>query len=458
MRQVGIAAGAIYLPACAVAGRKALRRVCAADEDAVTLAVEAGARALTAWGSGASSIDALVVALRHGGVAHGPHAQIVREALGLGDQVRVIVLDAEDALSGLTALETAVDAVSGAGSNDTAALVIAAEAAAGAGIQAAAGALVVTATAAESASTIAFRVVSRISGLTHERWADSAVPGGREPDFRFIEHRYRALGEHFERQDPSSIPVFDRLYFSGGSVREHALLHHALLGTALPAQRPAALGTDAGVAGPIVAVVDAAREHAGSRQIGLLASGSSQVAQVGLAIPGDVSARFAWMNPSEPTAPAEVIGEGPELSLPLESPFYAREWAPMLRLEAAKCVECGYVAFPPSQRPICPECHARKWQPHQLPREGTVFSHLENRFLPAGFPTSLVFVLGELSDGFRYWAPMPPEVRGKEIAIGDPVRLALRRFTQRDGVSVYGMKFVAGADNRGEAEPVEVDN
>lgn len=454
MRQAGIAAGAVYFPACAIAGRKALRRVCSADEDAVTLAVEAGDRALSAWGRGAGSIDVLVVTLRHASAAKGPHAQIVREALGLGEDVRVVALDAADALSGLTALESAMDAVA-VDRGDTVALVIAAEAAGGATIQAAAGALIITIDEDDSAPLVAFRAVSRVSGLTHERWAGSEAPGGREPDFRFIEHRYHKLSETLVDQHSRTSTQFDELYFAGGSVREHAYLHRAVRGTELAADRPVSPASDAGVAGPLVAVVEAVSRNAGDRHVALVASGSGQVVQVDLAIPGYICAHFAWTNHGELRAPVGPSGEGPELSLPLESPFYARDWAPMLRLEAAKCESCGYVAFPPSQRPICPECHSRQWQPHLLSRRGTVFSHLENRFLPAGFPASLVFVLGELSDGFRYWAPMPPEVRGAEISIGDPLRLALRRFTERDGLAVYGMKFVIAADASAD-EPVLV--
>jgi hypothetical protein len=71
-----------------------------------------------------------------------------------------------------------------------------------------------------------------------------------------------------------------------------------------------------------------------------------------------------------------------------------------------------------------------------------VYASLQNKFLPVGFPRSLVFVLGELDDGVKYWAPAPAETAADELRIGDRVRLGLRCFTNRNGITVYGMKFI----------------
>ena len=57
----------------------------------------------------------------------------------------------------------------------------------------------------------------------------------------------------------------------------------------------------------------------------------------------------------------------------------------------------------------------------------------------------MVFVLGELDDGVMYWAPAPAEITSDDLQIGDRVRLGLRCFTNRDGIAVYGMKFIPDA-------------
>jgi hypothetical protein len=53
----------------------------------------------------------------------------------------------------------------------------------------------------------------------------------------------------------------------------------------------------------------------------------------------------------------------------------------------------------------------------------------------------MAYVLGELDDGYMFWAPVS-DLETTEIEIGLPVWLTVRRFSKQDGVPVYGMKFV----------------
>src|SRR5258705_1935744 len=114
MSDSGVLAGAVYIPRFGVEGRRGRRFRCGSGEDAVTLAVEAGERALAVWPGGAASIGGLFVALSHGPDVHGPQSQVVREALDLPPDARVAAVAADD-LAGMTALQAALDAVKSGG-------------------------------------------------------------------------------------------------------------------------------------------------------------------------------------------------------------------------------------------------------------------------------------------------------------------------------------------------------
>jgi hydroxymethylglutaryl-CoA synthase len=409
MNDAGVLAGGVYIPRFGVAGRRGRRFQCGSDEDAVTLAVEAGERALARWPGGVASVGGLFVALSHGPEVRGPQSQIVREALDLPAAARVATVEA-DGLGGMAALQAALDAVHH-GTIATA-MVVAAEAAHGPDHRRSAGAAAVIVSAAASNPAVEIEEVARRSGLTHA--------GG---DTRFLQHRYQALVQEAIKGLEDN--GFDDVVFSGG----------------FPAGGPAGLdGADFGAAGSLVALVHAMRALP-SRTVGLVAYGAGQVGVFRLRIPGGVDC--GWDVPDGTLEPPVPSGEaGPALSLPAESPYFARTWGESLRLDAARCERCDRIAFPPSQRRICAGCHGQRWRPYRLARTGVVASHIDNHFLPSGFPPRLVFALGELDDGQRYWAPMPAEVPGDAVAIGDRVALHLRRFTVRDGLPVYGMKFV----------------
>ncbi|ORW73710.1 hypothetical protein AWC23_06405 [Mycobacterium saskatchewanense] len=404
-----------------------MRRVCAADEDAVTMAVEAGLAALQSWGHRPQSVEMLVVALhqRDDAVDFGVNVQVVREALGLSDCVRTVVLSGADELSGVQALHTAGTSPS---------LVIAADEGSGRASWAGAAALIVEPVGPGAQRGMRWQEVKRASALTHRRW--SGADNGHEPDLRYLAHRDRQLLAQLSMKTAAGLENVTHLHVVAGAAR---LPVAALLGLgSLEAAPTETAGM--GVAGSVVAIVYNAL-HRPKGIAALCAIGSGQAVLLEMDADAVDPSRFTWSEPTETTQPAVVQEAGPELSFPLESPFYSRNWGFTLRLEAACCRVCGHVVFPPAQRPVCPRCHARSWSAVRLPRDGTVFACLENHFLPQGFPGSLVFVLGELSNGEKYWAPMPPEVRGQDVKIGDPIRLVLRRFTTRDGIAAYAMKF-----------------
>jgi uncharacterized OB-fold protein len=421
-----ITAGAVYVPGCTRPTRRGFRRVCASDEDAVTMAVEAASTVLASWGRPARAVDALIVALRQSEerVDYGVNPEIIREALGLAGQVRLTVLSGADELSGVEALENAAEGAT---------LIIAADEGRSDGAFAGAAAVIV-----DSSSTtvggLRWRHVARAAALTQRRWAGAGVD--REPDARYIAHQDRGLLEQLRDNAGDAMAGIDQLAVAGDSAVKLPVA--GLLGIQHLAQPDDPISM--GVAGPLAAIVHMAQRP--PSRAAICATGSGRAVLLTVGTDTECSARFSWMTAPDAGEPSIANGEGPELPLPLESPFYSRDLGFMLRLEAARCTMCGHVAFPPAQRPVCPKCQSRDWLATPLPRDATVFACTENRFLPDGFPSSLVFVLGELINGSKYWAPMPPEVRGAQVHTGDPVRLTLRVFTVRNGIAAYAMKFV----------------
>jgi uncharacterized OB-fold protein len=331
-------------------------------------------------------------------------------------------------------------------------------------------------------------------------WTDRG--GERHPgDARHLEHAMTTLA--VQTWDTLTRPRVARCASASSAIRTPEPGPDAVTGTAAPAvaralgAEPDAVVADHGVAGPLLALLRAAAGRASDpepsadrttgpesetgRTAHVLALAAGRV--LGLAvhvdpgtpgtpgapgIPGPLGAAGALEAPGIPGAAGALGAPGwrpdrethrrkprdtrearapveaersPLLSLPSSSPFFQRSSRELLRLEGARCLACGTVMFPPSQRPVCSGCQGYAFEPVPLSRTGTVHTYVVNRFLPDGFGDEMALVLGQMDDGSRYWAPTSG-IRAGELAIGDPVELRLRRFTDHGGAPVYAMKFV----------------
>jgi uncharacterized OB-fold protein len=96
-------------------------------------------------------------------------------------------------------------------------------------------------------------------------------------------------------------------------------------------------------------------------------------------------------------------------------PRYTREIPQRFRLEADKCTQCGYIAFPP--RLICPECQSQKFDLIKLKPEGTIIT----------FTTAQVV-----------------DCKLEDIEIGKKVKLMFRRIQKegKSGILQYGYKAI----------------
>jgi len=124
-------------------------------------------------------------------------------------------------------------------------------------------------------------------------------------------------------------------------------------------------------------------------------------------------------------------------------PKYTREIPQRFRLEADKCTQCGYIAFP--ARRVCPECGNRKFEMIRLKPEGTIKTftviHVaaEEFALQTPFPVAII----ETDEGARLTAQVV-DCKPEEVAIGKRVRFMLRRIQKEGnaGILQYGYKAV----------------
>ena len=124
-------------------------------------------------------------------------------------------------------------------------------------------------------------------------------------------------------------------------------------------------------------------------------------------------------------------------------PKYTREIPQRYRLEAAKCTECGYIAFPP--RLVCPDCSGQSFTSFNLEPKGKILTYTIIHIAADTFSTEAPFAVGiiETEDGARLTAQVV-DCKPEEIAIGKKVRLMLR-LIQREGhagILQYGYKAV----------------
>ena len=124
-------------------------------------------------------------------------------------------------------------------------------------------------------------------------------------------------------------------------------------------------------------------------------------------------------------------------------PKYSREIPQRMRLEASKCQECEYIAFPP--RLICPACQSQSFSDYVLKPEGKILTYTIIHVAADVFATQTPFAVAiiETSEGARLTAQVV-DCKPEEISIGQKIKL-VTRLTQREGHSgilQYGYKAV----------------
>ena len=395
-----VAAIGTYLPCWGTPNH----RIAGDDEDAITLAVEAGRAAL----AGSAAVERVVLVSRDLPLLESSNAAVLLAGLSLDPELEV-----DERLGGAPA---ALDALSSARPRT---LVI------GVDLDPAGAAAVLTAddglrvrTAARVARSLPVRTRNAVGGvhdygdprLLHERglvaslgaaWLDTpaALAG--------VDH---ATAAELCLGDPAPLPT------TGASSGLFALGAMA----------------EAGATGPLVAVEQASLS-------GLTVVGGAREEQSGGGI--------APTHRREPAARAMPDGTVvPGADIPISLAAYERAFEAKVRWEAGRFADSDELDFPPRYRVEPDGRLSTNYERVPLPRTGTVYTETTVQIPVPGLKTPYSLVIVEL-DGVGVRALV--KVTGAEpgaVAIGARGRLALRRVAVRSGVPDYGYAFEPETD------------
>lgn len=368
----------------------AAKRVAGVDEDALTLAVEAGLAAL----AGGRVVHRVVLVTRDLPLLEGGNAAALLAGLGLDSTIMV-----EERVGGAPAL---LDAVLSARPRS---LIV------GVDLEpAGAGALVTGGTGME------IRPVARLVRSLPERARGQDGVLHHYDDSRLVRERglHASLALVAEREKPIAIAGIS-----------HAQARSQTQG------RPAVLPTTG--ASSAVFALAAASEAATTGNVYAV----EQATLTGGHVDG-VQVPVHRREPEPQAVPERTPAKG--IDIPISLAAYDRAFDAKVRLEAARCRPCGTLSFPPRHR--CLDCGSEgDTTAVPLPRRGSVYTATTIRVPVPGLPVPYSLVIVELDDvGVRVLARITDTPAGS-VSVGDSGQLVLRRVAVRSGVPDYGYAF-----------------
>jgi uncharacterized OB-fold protein len=393
-----VAAIATYLPCWG----SARGRVAGGDEDAVTLAVEAGRAAIEAADdgdlAGGGGVRRVVLVSRELPLLEGGNAAVLLAGLGLDPEIEV-----SERLGGAPA---ALDALTSARPQT---LVIAAD------VQPFAGA----AAALVAGSGLHVVPVARVTRSlpVRTRSADGQVHDYGDP--RLLRERGVLASLAALAVDGADKP----LALAGADARQAA---------AVCAGQPPALPTT-GASSALFALAALAQARSAGR---LFAVEQATVSGVQV---GDGVAVVRRVEPAARPLPASTFTPGKEIPVSLAA--YDRAFSAKVRFEAGRQAGTGELDFPPRYRIGTDGALHTDYTLVPLPRTGTVYTGVTVRIPVPGLATPYSLVIVEL-DGVdvRVLARVTGAPPGA-VTIGDRGRMVLRLVAVRSGVPDYGYAF-----------------
>lgn len=365
-------------------------RIAGDDEDAITLAVEAGRAALCAG----AAVENVVLVSRDLPLTESSNAAVLLAGLGLDPELEVT-----ERLGGAPA---ALDALSSARPRT---LII------GVDLDPAGAAAVITAdrglrvrTAARVARSLPVRT-RNASGAVHD-YGDPRLLHERglvaSLEAAWLDTPVAVAGvEHKQAVDlcqgvPPQLPT------QGASASFFALAHLS----------------EAGITGPLVAV--------------------EQASLSGITVVGGVAPSFRSEPGARPRPATNYVGDA---DIPISLAAYERAFEAKTRWEAGKFAESDHLDFPPRYRVAQDGALARDYELVALPRTGTVYTAVSVHVPVPGLRTPYALVIVEL-DGVDVRALVKSTGAAPDsVRIGDRGRLVLRRVAVRSGVPDYGYAF-----------------
>jgi hydroxymethylglutaryl-CoA synthase len=435
-------------------GGSGTRAVANHDEDALTMAVEAGLAALGEGGG--ASLDLVCLASTTPPYAEKSSAAILAAVLDCGPAVGAADLGGS-LRAGTTGLRLALDAVRAGSARE--ALVAAADlrlAPPGSELEPVWG---------DGAAAVRLgqgdAVVARLVGAashTHEfsdvwRLAESRFPEQGDPTF------VRAYG--YERL--MAEPVGRLLTETGvapGTIRRAAvyapdarhvmpiLRSLGLTEDVLPRAPLLAQVGNTGVASPLLALAACLEEVEPGDRILVVGYGAGAdallfeatdhvrsldrsrgvAAQIALGRPLRHYGRFLQFRRLVETEPVRAF---------TGLPVMEREERQDLRLYGQRCAACGAVQYP--RRHVCWRCSGKELGEHRLSRRGRVFTFTKDHLVPSPDPPT-VMVAADLEGGGRFYTQLT-DGDPDAVTFDQPVELTFRRFHEGAGLANYFWKF-----------------
>ncbi|MEE2030676.1 OB-fold domain-containing protein [Rhodococcus chondri] len=371
-------------------------RVAGDDEDAITLAVEAGRAALTSGGP----VQYVVVVSRDLPLTESSNAAVLLAGLGLDPELEVI-----ERLGGAPAT---LDAL---GSARPRTLVI------GVDLEAAGAAAALTADRG-----MGVRTAARVSRSLPVRTRNASGDVHDYGDPRLLRKRgYLASLASAWVDTPVVVAGLDHRQAAALTAGAPTAAQSVRLPTsgASSALFALAVMAESGMTGPLVGV--------------------EQASLSGLTVGGEDSAQVHRREAAARPAPeATYVADG---EIPISLAAYERAFEAKVRWEAGKYSDSDKLDFPPRYRVNSDGTLNTDYTLVELPRTGTVYTETTVHVPVPGLATPYSLVLVEL-DGVGIRALV--RVTGAEagtVGIGDRGRMVLRRVAVRSGVPDYGYAF-----------------
>lgn len=429
----------------------------AADEDAVTMAVEAARDALEKVTVDATEVSHLAIGTTTPPLDEEALAPRVAEALGLGDDPHLFsatqstVVGADALIAAAEADGPALAVVSDAPQSEPAEIGQRIGAGAAAFLFDADGAVVLSdaATRSQDAPGLRFRErgsddVAELDITTYERETIRDLVAGA---IEVLDGDLSAVRSVALHQPTPDIPhrIARTLPFDSETVERGNVVD--------------SIG-DAGAATPAIGLLSAfdACEDGDTTIAGFFGSGSTAVALsfksrrtietevTEVLDDGEIVSYPEALRERGTLGATEIAGGGAHVSLP----SWQRTLPQRYRLIAGRCLECGSIAFPPEG--ACRGCQERvDFQPVELPPTGTIVAvtvirqggappeFVEQQRRDGPFAVAIVEITTD-GGGVR----IPGQLTGcnpEEPAMGDSVTATFRRIYEVEGVTRYGLKF-----------------